>query len=116
MNYVQDYAEVFANRLQPDRPSLKMPAGRRGSLIESSGCRIDHIAQDATYGHEIGVGGCSTAENQAKRRKQIARVVGFYSALLLISGVVAVVVDPIAVLKRFAGLSARSAAVAPGLN
>jgi hypothetical protein len=125
MKYVQDYAEVFASRLQPDQTQLKFPAGGRGRLILFSVCISHRSMQPDRSDHDIDAGDCSeissvwhapdtTAGDQAIRRRQVVRVAGFCGALLLVSGVVTVAVDHGASLKGFASLSNRSAAAAPG--
>jgi hypothetical protein len=58
----------------------------------------------------------ASAEDRAIYRKWILGMVVFYSALLLVSGVVAIVVDASPGLTRLTSLSARTTAASPGSN
>jgi hypothetical protein len=58
----------------------------------------------------------ASAEDRAIYRKWILGMVVFYSALLLVSGVVAVVIEASPGLTRLTSLSARTTAASPGSN
>ena len=58
----------------------------------------------------------ASPEDRAIYRKWIVGMVVFYSALLLVSGVVAIVVDASPGLTRLTSLSARTTAASPGSN
>jgi hypothetical protein len=82
MKYVQDYAEVFASRLNADLVSLHGRPRRRweGSAVPADG---------------LSAGNESTpmSDDRAFDHKRIIGSVLFYGALLLISGFVAVAID-----------------------
>ena len=58
----------------------------------------------------------ASPEDRAIYRKWILGMVVFYSALLLVSGVVAVVIEASPGLTRLTSLSARTTAASPGSN
>jgi hypothetical protein len=86
MKYVQDYAELFANRLNADLPSWHGRSGRGGRLVALPARRW--FAGFLSWHHLP-----RTAEDRAPDRRRLAGMAAFYAALVLISGAIAVLID-----------------------
>jgi hypothetical protein len=105
MRYVQDYAEVFASRLNADVVSLQGRPRRRG---ERSAVPADELSA----GNESKL----MSDDRAFDQKRIIGGVLFYGALLLISGLVAVAIDAGLLLTGLATPAARSSAAVQRAN
>jgi hypothetical protein len=123
MKHVQDYAEVFATRLGADRVPQKCPPAHGGKLIAFPRRTIHRCIGLGATEHGDDAGHCTpglpvrnsweaTAEDQAIYRKWIKGMVVFYSALLLMAGIVAVLIDAGLGSTTSPSLAARSTAVA----
>jgi hypothetical protein len=123
MKNVQDYAEVFASRLCADQVPQKCPPAHGGKLIafprrtihRSIWAGAPELGDDAghcTPGLSVRNSRGATAEDLAIYRKWIDGMVVFYGALLLMSGVVAVLIVAGLGPTRSPSLAARSTAVA----
>jgi hypothetical protein len=118
---------VEADRLNTDRMSLNSRRVHRGNLIMfpigATGQHKEAVMPE--HGDDAGHyrNGLSTQnycgaspEDRAIYRKWILGMVVFYSALLLVSGVVALVIEASPGLTRLTSLSARTTAASPGPN
>jgi hypothetical protein len=86
VKYVQDYAEIFANRLNADLPSLHDRPGHRGRLVALPARRWFEVFP---AWHHLP----RTAEDRVLDRRRLAGMAAFYAALVLISGAIAVLID-----------------------
>jgi hypothetical protein len=127
MNHNQGFSGPAENRLKANHPSLNSRPANRGSLtmfpINRTNQHLEAVMPE--HGDDAGHGsnGLSaqnyqgaTAEDRATYRKWIRGTVVFYSTLLLISGVVAIMSYSNTSLTRLTSLSARPAAGSPGSN
>jgi hypothetical protein len=127
MNHSEGFAVPQANRLNADQPSANSRHVNSGNvIIFPIGATSQHKeAVMPEYGDDAGQRriGLSTqnyrgasAEDRAVYRKWILGLVVFYSALLLFSGAVAIVIDASPGLMRLTSLSARPIVASPGSN
>jgi hypothetical protein len=127
MNHSQGFSGPAENRLKANHPSLNTRPANRGNLIMFPISRTSQHLEAVMSEHGDDAGHCpnglsaqnyqaATAEDRATYRKWIRGTVVFYSTLLLISGVVAIVNYSSTSLTRLTSLSARPAAVSPGSN
>lgn len=86
MKYVQNYAELFANRLNSDLPSWHGRAGHRARLV---GLPARRWFEGFPAWHHLR----RTAEDRAPDRRRLVGTAAFYAALVLISGAIAVLID-----------------------
>jgi hypothetical protein len=127
MNHNEGFAVRQANRLNADQPSVSLRHVNSGNVITFPIGATSQHKEAAMPEHGDNAGnfrnGLSTQnyrgaspEDRAIYRKWIVGMVVFYSALLLGSGVVAIVVDASLGLTRLTSLSARTTAASPGSN
>jgi hypothetical protein len=124
VNHSENFAVAQTNRLDADRPSVNSRHANSGNvIIFPIGATSQHKeAVMPEHGDDVGHcrNGLSTEnyrgaspEDRAIYRKWMLGMVVFYSALLLVSGVVAIVVDASPGLTRLTSLSARTTAASP---
>lgn len=85
MKYVQDYAELFANRLNADLPSLQGRPGH-GRLAALPARRW---FEGFPAWHHLR----RTSEDRALDRRRLVAMAAFYAALVLISAAIAVLIN-----------------------
>jgi hypothetical protein len=127
MNHPEGVAGLEANRPNANRMASNSRPARRGNLIIFPiGATSQHKeAVMPEHGDDAGHGrnGLSTRnyreaspEDRAIYRKWIRGMVVFYCALLLVSGVVAIVIEASPGLTRLTSLSAHTTTASPGSN
>jgi hypothetical protein len=127
MNHREGAAVPQSNRLNADRPSVNSRHANSGNVVTFPVGATSQHKEAVMPEHGDNAGHCrnglstqnyrgSTPEDRAIYRKWILGIVVFYSALLLVSGVVAIVVEASPGLTRLTSLSARTPAVSPGSN
>jgi hypothetical protein len=127
MNHSEGFAVPQANRLDADQLSVSSRHVNSGNVIIFPIGATSQHKEAVMPEHGDNVGHCrnglstqnyrgATPQDRAIYRKWIVGMVVFYSALLLVSGVVAIVVDASPGLTRLTILSARTTAASPGSN
>ena len=127
MNHTEGVVGLEANRHNANQTSLNSRPAHRGNLIMFPIGATSQHKEAVMPEHGDDAGHCrnglstqnyrgASPQDRAIYRKWILGLVVFYSALLLVSGVVAIVIEASPGLTRLTSLSARTTAASPGSN
>jgi hypothetical protein len=127
VNHSEGFAVPRTNRLDADRPSVNSRHANFENVIMFPIDATSQHKEAVMPEHGDDVGHCrnglstqnyrgATPEDRAIYRKWMLGMVVFYSALLLVSGVVAIVIDAGPGMTRLTSLSTRTVAASPGSN
>jgi hypothetical protein len=125
MNHREGFVVPQTNRLDADQSSVNSRQANWGKVISFPIVATSQLKEAVMPEHGDDAGHCrnglstqnyrgASQEDRALYRKWILGMVVFYGALLMISGVVAIVIDAGPGLTRLTSLSARTTVASPG--